>query len=423
MPFRHDQHPNWRTVLSKSESQKARIKLYRNKTFRRQLADGLGLGGIRKHVASCLDALLDARRLPSRGETNSRAAAMDAALIMIAIGTIQTEANATLQMSDRLAAMKLCETMDTSAEVERKIPIAAATELIADLATTFERYFASPDGAFLEGLYHTAFISKIAGAPGDDAVTLLHFSDSRRNSYSAVTSSSTERARGTTRGGMTLMPSALANFAEQIRRDLDGTAATVRGSGQPAAASDIPSGSTANEPKIATTNSADGPIMSLTEFTRIALEHCREDHQAAGETLLLFDLTGRAALGGVEYRRDGGPSNYRKQLAAQILQIGGMAVEIAKTHPEGWVAVDAFGRPCCRLGESFFEFHREAKIVVFESEDECKRFTACVNAQSGNDPALPACSLPTRRFAKEAAVHAEMYRRVIDAEKLDIHIT
>lgn len=409
--------------MSKSESQKVRIKLYRNKTFRRELADGLGLGGIRKQVASCLDVLLDARRLPSRGGSNSRAAAMDAALIMIAIGTIQTEANATLQMSDRLAAMKLREMIDTSDEVEREIPIAAATDLIADLATTFEQYFAAPDGAFLEGLYHTAFISEIADAPGDDAVTLLHFSDSRRNSYSSVASPSTERARRTTRGGMTLMPSALANFAEQLRRELDGTAATVRGSGPPAAASAIPSGSTANGTKIATSNSADGPIMSLTEFTRIALEHCGADLKAAGETLLLFDLTGRAAVGGVEYRRDGGPSSYRKQLAAQILQIGGLAVEIAKTHPKGWVAVDAFGRPCCRLGEGFFEFDREAKIVVFDSEDECQRFTARVNAQSGNDPALPACSLPARRFAKEAAVHAEMYRRVIDAEKLDMRTT
>ncbi|WP_461327724.1 hypothetical protein [Bradyrhizobium huanghuaihaiense] len=342
---------------------------------------------------------------------------------MIAIGTIQTETNATLQMSDRLAAMKLCKMIDTSGEVERKIPTAAATDLIADLATTFERYFAAPDSAFLDGLYHTAFISKIADAPGHDAVTLLHFSDSRRDSYSAVTSPSAERARGTRCGGITLMPSALANFAEQLRRDLDGTAATVRGSGPPSAASAIPSGSVASGTKIATTNSADGPVMSWTEFARIALEHCGGDHKAAGETLLIFDLTGRAAVGGVDYRRDGGPSSYRKQLAAQILQIGGMAVQIAKTHPEGWVAVDAFGRPCCRLGEGFFEFHREAKIVVFDSEDECKSFTARVNAQSGNDPALPACSLPTQRFAKEAAVHAEMYRRVIDAEKLDIRTT
>lgn len=374
-------------------------------------------------MASCLDVLLDARRLPSRGETNSRAAAVDAALIMIAIGTIQTEANATLQMSDRLAAMMLCEMIDTSGEVEREIPMAAAMNLIADLATTFEQYFAAPDGAFLEGLYHTAFISKIADVPGDDAVTLLHFSDSRRNSYSAVTSPSTEGTRRTARGGMTLMPSSLANFAEQLRRDLDGTAATVRGSGPPSAASAIPSGSAASGTMIATTNSADGPVRSWTEFAQIALEHCGGDHKAAGETLLMFDLIGRAGVGGVEYRRDGGPSSNRKHLAAQILQIGSMAVEIAKTHPEGWVAVDAFGRPCCRLGEGFFEFHREAKIIVFDSEDECKRFTVCVNAQSGNDPALPACSLSTPRFAKEEAVHADMYRRVIDAEKLDICTT
>ena len=409
--------------MSKSESQKARIKLYRNKTFRRELADGLGLGGIRKQMASCLDVLLDARRLPSRGKTNYRAAAMDAALIMIAIGTFQTEANAMLQMSDRLAAMKLCKMIDTSGEVEREIPIAAATDLIADLATTFEQYFAAPDGAFLDGLCHTAFISKIADMPGDDTVTLLRFSDSRRNSYSAVTSPSTERAGRTTRGGMTLMASSLANFAEQLRRDLDGTAATVRGSGPPAGVSAIPLGSVANVTKIATTNSADGPIMSTAEFAQMVLEHFGKDHKAAGDTLLLFDLTGQATVDGVEYRRDGGPSSNRKHLAAQILGIGDMAVEIAKTHPEGWVAVDAFGRPCCRLGEGFFEFDREAKIVVFDSEDECKRFTARVNAQSGNDPALPACSLPARRFAKEAAVHAEMYRRVIDAEKLDMRTT
>lgn len=78
-----------------------------------------------------------------------------------------------------------------------------------------------------------------------------------------------------------------------------------------------------------------------------------------------------------------------------------MAVEIAKTHPEGWIVVDAFGRPCCRLREGFFEFHREAKIVVFDSEDECKRFTACVNAQPGNDPALPACQRDASRRKRQ----------------------
>jgi hypothetical protein len=102
-------------------------------------------------MASRLDALLDTRRLPSRGDTNSRAAAMDAAHVIVAVGAAQTEASATLQMSDRLAAMKLCASTDTSGEVEREIFIDETTDLITDLAATFERYFAAPDGAFLEG--------------------------------------------------------------------------------------------------------------------------------------------------------------------------------------------------------------------------------------------------------------------------------
>lgn len=72
----------------------------------------------------------------------------------------------------------------------------------------------------------------------------------------------------------------------------------------------------------------------MVEFAQGALEPFREDHEAAGDTLLLVDLAGRATVGGVEYRRDGGPNSNRKQLAAQILEIGSMAVGIAKTSPE-----------------------------------------------------------------------------------------
>lgn len=108
-------------------------------------------------------------------------------------------------------------------------------------------------------------------------MTLLHISDNRRNSCSAVTSPAAEheRTRRTTRRGMILMPSSLANFAEQLRRDLDGTAATVRGSGPPAVASAIPLGSVANGNKITTTNSADGPIMSLAEFAQVSSQTLR----------------------------------------------------------------------------------------------------------------------------------------------------
>jgi hypothetical protein len=309
--------------------------------------------------------------------------------------------------------------------VEREIPIAAATELVADLATTFEQYFAAPDGAFLEGLCHTAFITKIADAPSDDAVTLLHISDNRRNSYSAVTSPAAEheRTRRTTRGGMTLMPSSLANFAEQLRHNLDDTVAAVRGSRLSAEGSKTSSGSSAKEERVAITGAGGGTVISPAEFVQVLLEHVGGDLKARAARSLRFELLGRAIVGGVEYFRDGGPSEERKRLAAQILEIGSMAVEIAKLHPEGWVVVDAFGRPCCRLKEGRSEFDREAEIVVFDSEDECARFAERTNAQSGDDPSKPVLSLSTRRFAKEAAAHADSYRRIISAEGLAIHAT
>jgi hypothetical protein len=214
---------NWRISVSKSESQKARIKLYRNKSFRCELADGLGVGGLRIQVASCLDALLEARRLPSRSDINSRAAAIDAALIMIAIGTIQTDGKAALYMTDRLGAMKLHKVVDTSDPAEREIPVAAATDLAADLATAFEEYWAARDGAFLEGLCHTALVTRIADAPADDAATLLRISDNRRNSYSAPTppAAACERIRHTIRGELH------AVGARQISPSNSGTISTV----------------------------------------------------------------------------------------------------------------------------------------------------------------------------------------------------
>jgi hypothetical protein len=43
-----------------------------------------------------------------------------------------------------------------------------------------------------------------------------------------------------------------------------------------------------------------------------------------------------------------------------------------------------------------------------------------VNVQSGDDPVLPALSLSTRRFAKEATVHVESYRSVISGATDDL---
>lgn len=249
--------------MSKSMSQKARAKLYRRRSFRNELADSLGLGGIRVHVSSCLDALLEARRLPSRSGINSRTVAMDAALILISIATMQTDARTAVQMSDRLSAMKLREMIDTSDDAEREVPISVTTDLADDLAAVFEDYWAAPEGAFLEGLCHVAFITHIATAPADDAATLLRISDRRRHSYSTATpATKPELIHRRTRGGMTLMPSAIANFAEQIRHDLGGTAADVRTSNAPIMAGDASPQSGADAEQIAMTRKDGKTIMS-----------------------------------------------------------------------------------------------------------------------------------------------------------------
>lgn len=151
------------------------------------------------------------------------------------------------------------------------------------------------------------------------------------------------------------------------------------------------------------------PRRPPSEFVQALIEHVGGDLKAGAAPLLHFKLLGRAILGGVEYHRDGRPNEERKRLAMQVLDIGSMEVKTAEFHPEGWV-VDAFGRPCCRLGEGRSEFHRGAEMLVLSA-----RFTARVNAQPGDDPALPVLSLSTSRFAKEASAHAELYRRVIGA--------
>jgi hypothetical protein len=249
---------------------------------------------------------------------------MDAALIMIAIGTIQTDAKAAVHMSHRLGAMKLCEEIDMSGGAEREIPVTAATDLAADLATVFEEYWGGPDGAFVEGLCHTSFVTEIADAPADDAATLLRISDKRRNSYSAATLPATEdgRFRRATRGGMSFMPSALANFAEQLRHDLDGTAAAVWGPRPSPGGSGTSSASGAVEEPVAITGTRDGKVISPSGFVEVLLEHVGGDLKAGTAPLLRFELLGRAIVGGIEYHRDGGPNKERTRLAAQILEIG-----------------------------------------------------------------------------------------------------
>jgi hypothetical protein len=211
--------------------QKVRAKLYRTASFRRELADRLGLNGTAVHVTSCVDSLLEARRLPSSCAATSRAAAMDAALVLIAVGSLQTDAKAVLHLTERLCAMKLSTVIDTSGTVEREIPIAAETDFVTDVSMLFEEYWAAPKGAFLEGLCHTVFFTRIGDTPAEDSAMLLRFSAKRRQIYSAtslLTAGSDGSPCRTTRGGMTLMPASIANLAELMRDDLKGSAAAIR---------------------------------------------------------------------------------------------------------------------------------------------------------------------------------------------------
>jgi hypothetical protein len=394
-----------------SKSERARAKLYRNKSFRHELADGLGLAGIKVHVTSCLDALLETHRLPSRDTTDSRAAATDAALIVIAVGSMQTSTKAAVHMTDRLGTMKLSKVIDTSGVTEREIPIPAETDLVADLAAVFEEYWAAPDGAFVKGLCHATFMTTIADTPSDDAATLTRVSANRRHIYSAATTVEHQGVR-TTRGGMTFMPSSLANFAEQLRHDLKGTAAALRGSRSDVGGVEVPSGSAENNDGIAVAATRDRKIVSSADFARILRDQVAGNLDATTALTLRFALLGRATVGGAEYHRDGGPSEEHNRFAKQVFDIGGLAVETAERHPEGWVVVDAFGRPWCRVKNGLSEFTSGHDLFVFESEEECTRFAERTNARSKNDPFKPVRWLSTHDFAREAVKHAKMWRRL-----------
>ena len=398
--------------MSKSDSQKARAKVYRNKTFRRELMGGLGIEALNVHVASCLDALLETRRLPTRSENNARGAAVDAALIMIAVGTIQTNREVMLSLTDRLGAMTLRDVVDTGSPSKPQIPVDRASDLLGDLATAIEEYWAAPDGAFLDGLCHVAFQIKIADAPADDKAMLSFITGERLHTYSVAGSPSAdrERPRRVTRGGMGYMPAALANFADQLRHDLDGTAAAIElshpSAGELNRETDANEGLATDEKRV--------KILPPEQFAQLFRPGDAGYTEADTTSVLRFEMLGRAVVGGVEYHRDGGPSEERKYLAAQIMEIGGMAIETADRHPQGWVVVEAIGRPYCRLGEGQIAFHRGAQIIVFESEDESSRFMKHVNGQAQVDPSMSAIALPAQPFAKEAARHAEMYRRFLN---------
>ena len=394
--------------MSKSRSEKARAKLYRSAPFRHELADGLGFAGIKVDVTACLDALLEARRLPSSCKDNVRAAAMDAAMIVIALGSMQTNRDAMLHTADRLGAMTLTTLVDTSGGAEREVPFNPKTDLMTDLSKVFEDYWAAPDGAFIEGLCHTTFFTTIAEIPSDDSGMLVHISANKRQAYSAATLPTVDLGaalRRKARGGMMIMPSSLANFAEQLRHDLDGTPAAFRD-----ARSTV---GIVEPPRL----SKDGKIVTSAEFSRIL-----STREAGNEILtgldertalsLRFELRGYAAVDGIGYCRDGGPSEDHKRFAEQVVEIGVSAAETAERFPKGGVVVDTMGRPWCRIKTGICEYRHGGIPFVFDSEGESSRFAERTNAKTKGDPDKSVRSMSTRDFATEAVRHADMWRNL-----------
>jgi hypothetical protein len=209
---------------------------------------------------------------------------------------------------------------------------------------------------------------------------------------------------------MTFMPPSLANFAEQLRHDLDGTTAAFRDSRSAVGRVEATAGSPEKTAKIAMTGRRDGKIVSSTDFVRILREQVSEDLDAITDLTLRFALLGRANVASVEYHRDGGPSEEHNRLAKQVIDIGSLAVATAERHPEWWIVVDAIGRPWCRVKDGLSEFRHGTDIFVFKSEEECTRFAERTNARSKNDPFKPVRSLSTTHFASQAVRHAEMWR-------------
>ena len=183
-------------------------------------------------------------------------------------------------------------------------------------------------------------MTTIADTPLDDfKETLTRVSAKRRHIYSAATLPTIEHEgiprHQSTRGGMTIMPSSLANLAEQLRQDLDGTAAAFRGLRSAIGGVETPSGSAEKEGQTSMTSLTDGKIVSSTEFSRILLEQVGGNLDATTALTLRFELQGRATVGGVEYHRDGGPSDEHNRFAKQAMDIALSRRRLPNAIPRG----------------------------------------------------------------------------------------
>ena len=127
--------------------------------------------------------------------------------------------------------------------------------------------------------------------------------------------------------------------------------------------------------------------------------------------MLRFEVRGRETVGGVDYLRNGGPSDIYNRIAVEAVEIGAMAAEIVERDPEGWVVVGALLRPWCRVWDSLSPYRRGRGPFVFKDVCEGERSAERINARSKGDPTEQVKSMSVRKFAREAHEHTEIWRQ------------
>lgn len=122
-----------------------KMKFYRSSDFRDVLAHALGAK--REQIALCVDALIDAGRIPSSdSSSNTVAASKDAAAILTAHSSRQTTAPAIVRQTDRLLAMRFqCEYGSAAMTVGEAVKLARSDDCAfgGQLAKTFRHLWSN----------------------------------------------------------------------------------------------------------------------------------------------------------------------------------------------------------------------------------------------------------------------------------------
>ena len=172
---------------------------------------------------------------PSPAQDNLLALATDGALIIAAVGSLQTRLETVLDVTDRLCAMTLQFSIDKRTAVGRTIANDQenASSFVTDFAELFREYWTAPRGAFTEGLCHTVVSVYKGDTEGNVLFGVLdRWSAKREQIYSSAClpvhgHSNPSASLPLSRGGSLFMPAAIANLAETLYARLDRTAGAI----------------------------------------------------------------------------------------------------------------------------------------------------------------------------------------------------